>query len=222
MPASVTATVNSTQALPFMQLTGPRQASVQAPNHISPQHYVAISPTFQHTESTLRTTHLQPPIPVPPPVASVLTTTTAGADAVSVVAAATTDTLAAMAQPVPLVNHPVLEPGASFPPTAATYTVTPTHNLLQPNLVMSDQNLQWILSTAAHSQQNPEQAVSNAPTCVPTTRSDVKGYFLFIASICRCLCCNVCSQQQGAPKVEKVFFTTAIPMGGNAGKFTRI
>ena len=29
----------------------------------------------------------------------------------------------------------------------------------------------------------------------------------------------VCTQQhQGAPKVEKVFFTTAIPVGGNAGK----
>ncbi|XP_029694036.1 metal regulatory transcription factor 1 isoform X4 [Takifugu rubripes] len=176
-----TTTVNSTPALPFMQLTGPQQPSVQAPNHISPQHYVSLSPTFQHKESTIRTTSLQPPIPAPPPVASVLTATTASTDAVSLVAAATTDTLAAVAQPVPLVNHPVPESGASFPTTSATYTVTPTHNLLQPNLVMSDQNLQWILSTAANSQQNAEQA------------------------------------QQGAPKVEKVFFTTAIPMGGNAG-----
>ncbi|XP_029694035.1 metal regulatory transcription factor 1 isoform X3 [Takifugu rubripes] len=175
-----TTTVNSTPALPFMQLTGPQQPSVQAPNHISPQHYVSLSPTFQHKESTIRTTSLQPPIPAPPPVASVLTATTASTDAVSLVAAATTDTLAAVAQPVPLVNHPVPESGASFPTTSATYTVTPTHNLLQPNLVMSDQNLQWILSTAANSQQNAEQA------------------------------------QQGAPKVEKVFFTTAIPMGGNA------
>lgn len=162
IPASVTATVNSTQALPFMQLTGPQQPSVQAPNRISPQHYVSLSPTFQHKESTIRTTSLQPSIPAPPPVASVLTTTTAGTDAVSAVAAATTDTLAAVAQPVPLVNHPIPESGASFPTTSATYTVTPTHNLLQPNLVMSDQNLQWILSTAANNQQNAEQAVSNA------------------------------------------------------------
>lgn len=177
IPASVRATVNSTQALPFMQLTGPQQASVQAPNHINPQHYVSLSPTLQHEESTIRTTSLQPLIPAPPPVASVLTTTTAGTDAVSVVATATTDTLAAVAQPVPLVNHPVPESGASFPTSSATYTVTPTHNLLQPSLVMSDQNLQWILSTAANSQQNAEQAVSNRKFY------NVKGYLLFIEPI---------------------------------------
>lgn len=216
IPASVTATVNSTQALPFMQLTGPQQASVQAPNHISPQHYVSHSPTFQHKESNIRTSSLQPPIPAAPPVASVLTATTAGTDAVSVVAAATSDTLAAVAQPVPLVNHPVPESGASFPTTSATYTVTPTHNLLQPNLVMSDQNLQWILSAAASNQHNAEQAVSNA--FLHRKFYNVKGYLLFIEPNCRL----VCSQQQGAPKVEKVFFTTAIPMGGNAGKLMRI
>lgn len=49
---------------------------------------------------------------------------------------------------------------------------------MQPSLVMSDQNLQWILSSAANAQHNPEQ--------------------------------------QG-PKVEKVFFTTAIPVGGHSG-----
>lgn len=164
IPVSVAATVNSTQALPFMQLTGPQQASAQAPNHIRPQHYVAISPTFQHTESNILTTPLQPPIPASS--AAVQTTTMAGTNAVSVVAATTTDSLAAVAQPVPLVNHRVPESGACFSTTPATYTVTPTHNLLQPSLVMSDQNLQWILSTAAHSQQNPEQAVSNPPTHV--------------------------------------------------------
>lgn len=32
-------------------------------------------------------------------------------------------------------------------------------------------------------------------------------------------CFNICSQaHQGGPKVEKVFFTTAIPVGANAGK----
>lgn len=44
------------------------------------------------------------------------------------------------------------------------------------------------------------------------THFTTKGYLFFIYF-------NVCSQQQGAPKVEKVFFTTAIPMGGHAGKF---
>lgn len=185
IPVSVTATVNSTQALPFMQLTGPQQASALAPNHISPQHYVAISPTFQHTESNIQTTPLQ--LPIPASSAAVQTTTMAGTNAVSVVAATTTDTLAAVAQPVPLVNHRVPESGASFSTTPATYTVTPTHNLLQPSLVMSDQNLQWILSTAAHSQQNPEQAVSNPHTFFFIVfwnfiaRSTTKGYLFFMA-----------------------------------------
>lgn len=164
IPASVTATVNSTPALPFIQLTGPQQTSAQALNHINPQHYVALSPPFQHTDSTIQTTALQPPIPAPLPVATVLTSTTASTAAVSVVAATTTDTPAAVAHPVPLGNHTVPDSGASLPSTPATITITPNHNLLQPSLVMSDQNLQWILSSAAHSQQNPEQAVSNALT----------------------------------------------------------
>lgn len=172
-PASVTvtATVSSTQSPPFMQLTGPQQtsdlpaqASVQAPNHITPQHYVALPSTFQHTDSAIQTTPLQPPIPSPPPVAPTLTTTTPGTAALSVVAATTTDALAAVAQPVPLANNPVPNSGPRLPTTPATITIAPTQNLLQPSLVMSDQNFQWILSSAAHSQQNPEQAVSNAPT----------------------------------------------------------
>ncbi|CAF93770.1 unnamed protein product, partial [Tetraodon nigroviridis] len=181
IPASVTATVNSTQALPFIQITGSQQTSAQGLNHINPQHYVALSPTFQHTDSTIQTTALQPPIPAPLPVATVLTSTTAVTAAVSGVAATTTNARAAVAYPVPLGNHSVPDSGASLPSTPSTITIAPNHNLLQPSLVMSDQNLQWILSSAAHSQQNPEQA------------------------------------QQGAPKVEKVFFTTAIPVGGNAG-----
>uniref|UniRef100_A0A672N4U2 Metal regulatory transcription factor 1 n=1 Tax=Sinocyclocheilus grahami TaxID=75366 RepID=A0A672N4U2_SINGR len=63
------------------------------------------------------------------------------------------------------------------PPPPPTITIAPTLGL-QPSIVMSDQNLQWILSSAASAQQNPEQ--------------------------------------QG-PKVEKVFFTTAIPVGGHSG-----
>lgn len=173
-PASATATVSSTQSPPFMQLTGPQQssdlpaqASVQAPNHITPQHYVALPPTFQHTDSAIQATALQPPIPAPPPVAPALTTTTPGTATLSVVAATTTDPLAAVAQPVPLASNPVPISGPGLPATPATITIAPTQNLLQPSLVMSDQNLQWILSSAAQSQQNPEQAVSNVHThCV--------------------------------------------------------
>lgn len=174
IPASVTATVNSTQALPFIQLTRPQQTSAQALNHINPQHYVALSPTFQHTDSTIETTALQPPIPAPLPVATLLTSTTAGTAAVSVVAAATTDTQTAMAHPVPLGSHSVPDSGANLPSTPATITIAPNHNLLQPSLVMSDQNLQWILSSAAHSQQNPEQAVSNAHYFL-----NLKAHYLF-------------------------------------------
>ncbi|XP_070821999.1 metal regulatory transcription factor 1 isoform X2 [Chaetodon trifascialis] len=187
-PASATATVSSAQPPPFMQLTGPQQisdvpgqASVQAASHVTPQHYVALPPTFLQPDSATQTTPPPQPIPAPPPVAPALTTTPPGTAAVSV-AATTTDALAAVAQPVPLANNPVPSSGPGLPTTPATITIAPTQNLLQPSLVMSDQNLQWILSSAANSQQNPEQA-----------------------------------PHQGAPKVEKVFFTTAIPVGGNAG-----
>ncbi|XP_076592470.1 metal regulatory transcription factor 1 isoform X2 [Chaetodon auriga] len=187
-PASATATVSAAQPPPFMQLTGPQQisdvpaqASVQAASHVTPQHYVALPPTFLQPDSATQTTPLPQPIPAPPPVAPALTTTPPGTAAVSVAATAT-DALAAVAQPVPLANNPVPSSGPGLPPTPATITIAPTQNLLQPSLVMSDQNLQWIFSSAANSQQNPEQA-----------------------------------PHQGAPKVEKVFFTTAIPVGGNAG-----
>ncbi|XP_057196550.1 metal regulatory transcription factor 1 isoform X2 [Triplophysa rosa] len=66
---------------------------------------------------------------------------------------------------------------APLPPAPPTITLSPTLGL-QPNIVMSDHNLQWILSSARGTQQNPDQ--------------------------------------QG-PKVEKVFFTTAIPVGGHPG-----
>ncbi|XP_068180558.1 metal regulatory transcription factor 1 isoform X2 [Antennarius striatus] len=189
-PASVTATVSSTHPPSFMQLTGhqhisdvPTQASVQATNHATPQHYVAIPPTFLQTDSATQTTPLPPSIHAPPPVAPAMTTIASGTAAVSVVAATTTtDALAGVTQAVPLDNNAAPNSGPGLPTTPAAITIAPTQNLLQPSLVMSDQNLQWILSSATNSQQNPEQ--------VP---------------------------HQGAPKVEKVFFTTAIPVGGNAG-----
>ncbi|KAM9309557.1 metal regulatory transcription factor 1 isoform 2-T2 [Pholidichthys leucotaenia] len=182
-PASVTATVSSTQRPPFVQLSGPQQmsdvqqASVQAPNHVAPQHFVAL-PTFIQPDSAAQSTHLSPP----PISAPALTATAPGPAAASVSTATTTDGQAAVAQPVPLASNPVPSSGPGLPTTPAAITIAPTQNLLQPSLVMSDQNLQWILSSAANAQQNAEQA-----------------------------------PHQGGPKVEKVFFTTAIPVGGNPG-----
>ncbi|XP_068426772.1 metal regulatory transcription factor 1-like [Clinocottus analis] len=188
---SVTATVSSTQARPsFMQVTGPQQisdvpaqASVQKPNHVTPQHYVALPPTFLQPDSATQITPLPSSISAPAAVAPSLTTAAPGAAPVSVVAATATDAVVgAVAQPVPLANNPITNSGPGLATTPATITIAPTPNLLQPSLVMSDQNLQWILSSAANSQQNQDQA-----------------------------------SHKGAPKVEKVFFTTAIPVGGNAG-----
>uniref|UniRef100_A0A3P8S8X3 Metal regulatory transcription factor 1 n=1 Tax=Amphiprion percula TaxID=161767 RepID=A0A3P8S8X3_AMPPE len=184
-PATVTATVDSTQPPPFVQLSGPQQisdpqASVQPPDHVTPQHFVALPPSFLQPDSATQTTPLPPAMSAPPSVASALTTTTPG-HAAAVVAATTMDALAAVAQPVPLASNPVPNSGPGLAPTPATITIAPTQNLMQPSLVMSDQNLQWILSSAANNQQT-EQA-----------------------------------PHQGAPKVEKVFFTTAIPVGGNPG-----
>lgn len=78
------------------------------------------------------------------------------------------------AQPVPTAAATDAVPLAPPPPTI---TIAPTLGL-QPSIVMSDHNLQWIISSATGKQTNPEQ--------------------------------------QG-PKVEKVFFTTAIPVSGNSG-----
>lgn len=188
----VTAAITANQPPPFMQFSGPQQiseipaqASVQGSTHATSQQYVALPPTFLQPNSTTQSTPLPAPISAPPPLPPVtpaLTTTAPGAAPVPVVAAAATEALAAVAQPVPLANNTVPNSGPGLPSAPTTITIAPTQNLLQPSLVMSDQNLQWILSSAANSQQNPEQAT-----------------------------------HQGAPKVEKVFFTTAIPVGGNAG-----
>ncbi|KAG9492902.1 hypothetical protein GDO78_001061 [Eleutherodactylus coqui] len=60
---------------------------------------------------------------------------------------------------------------------AITLTQTPNAAILQPSLVMDEQNLQWIINGTS---QNPEQS-------------------------------------QQAPKVEKVFFTTTVPLTGTGG-----
>lgn len=143
------------------QISDMPQASVQPPNNVNAQHYVALPPTFLQQDSTTQTTPLPPPISAP---ASAPTAAAPGAAAAAAVAGTTVDALSAVAQPVPLANNPAPNSGPGLANTPATITIAPTPNLLQPSLVMSDQNLQWILSSATNSQQNPEQAVSNDPT----------------------------------------------------------
>lgn len=161
-PASVSAVVGSTQQPPppFMHLTGPQQTpevpaqpSGQAPGQVTSHHYVALPPAFQHTDNS---TPLQPPLPDP--------AATAAAPSLPAATSLETGTLVATTQPVPLASNPVPNSGPALQAPPATITITPTQSLLQPSLVMSDQNLQWILSSAAHSQQNPEQPVSRVPT----------------------------------------------------------
>ncbi|XP_061530144.1 metal regulatory transcription factor 1 [Phycodurus eques] len=170
--APASAAASSTQPPAFVRMSDrPVQTSVQASNHVAPQHYVTLPSTFLQRDAVAQPVPPPPQISAPAPVAPVPGAT----PATSIVASPASDAMTTVAQPVPLASNTV---SGSCP---ATITIAPTQNLLQPGLVMSDQNLQWILSSAANSQQNPEQA------------------------------------SQGGPKVEKVFFTTAIPVGGNAG-----
>lgn len=141
--STVSAAVSSTQPPPFTQLSGPQQISdvPQASNSVTPQHYVALQPTFLHSEGDAQSG-------VPSPAVPALASTQPGAVA---------------APPAEgLVPPAVTNSGPSLAPPPATITIASTPNLLQPSLVMSDQNLQWILSSAANSQQNLEQAVSTA------------------------------------------------------------
>ncbi|CAL9705138.1 unnamed protein product [Knipowitschia caucasica] len=152
-PAPAPATVCPAQNSSYIQIE-PQISNVPDPSLATPQQFVTLQPTFLQPEGT----STQPP--------STLSTTTSSPT---------------VAPPVPLAPTPTPITVPPAPSSQAAITIAPTQNLLQPSLVMSDQNLQWILSSAANSQQNPDQA------------------------------------QQGGPKVEKVFFTTAIPVGGNAG-----
>nr|XP_061814778.1 metal regulatory transcription factor 1-like [Nerophis lumbriciformis] len=170
---TATATTTSTQPPAFVQIS---EGPAQAPKHVTSQHYVTLPSTFLQQDTVVQPSALPPHISAPTVGAPVLSSTAPSTTpAVSVVTGASSDPLAAVAQPVPLAS------GVVSNSSPATITIAPTPSLLQPSLVMSDQNLQWILSSAANSQQNPEQS------------------------------------HQGGPKVEKVFFTTAIPVGGNAG-----
>lgn len=155
-------------------------SSAQAASASNSTHTSSPSATFP---SVLHTSLQTPEVPAPPapaatqhyspmlpPAHANSTSAVASIPNPALATAITTAAAAVVTQTVPLAGN------ASLAPTP-TITIAPTQGLLQPSLVM-DQNLQWILSSAANAQQNPEQ--------------------------------------QGT-KVEKVFFTTAIPVGGPSG-----
>ncbi|XP_028675430.2 metal regulatory transcription factor 1 [Erpetoichthys calabaricus] len=96
-------------------------------------------------------------------------------EAIASTATSSVESLPTMVQTVPLAVNSVL---TSNPTIAITPTQSTT--ILQPSIVMDDQNIQWILNKATNAQKSSEQS-------------------------------------QQSTKVEKVFFTTAIPDGGSSG-----
>ncbi|XP_002720751.1 metal regulatory transcription factor 1 isoform X1 [Oryctolagus cuniculus] len=118
--------------------------------------------------------HPQAPQPIVPGL-SVVAGASASATAAPAPPQSTTEPLPAMVQTLPLGANSVLTSNPTI-----TITPTPSTAILQSNLVMGEQNLQWILNGATNSPQNQEQI-------------------------------------QQASKVEKVFFTTAVPVASSTG-----
>uniref|UniRef100_A0A8C5FXH3 Metal-regulatory transcription factor 1 n=1 Tax=Gadus morhua TaxID=8049 RepID=A0A8C5FXH3_GADMO len=174
-PPTPSCTQSSSASLAPVPGPPPAPALPDPPSAQPPPHFVTLPPSYLHPDG-------QPTRTVPPPLGPPVATPP---DPALAPPASAPSTLPA-AEILPPAAHPIAVPSIPIPvpslaPAPTTFTIAPTQSLLQPSLVMSDQNLQWILSSAANSQQNPDQA------------------------------------HPGAPKVEKVFFTTAIPVGGSAG-----
>lgn len=140
------------------------------------QHFVTLPPSFLTPEGTTRSSSLAPSVAAATG-ASALSTT---APSTAAVAAPDTEPKPAVAPSMPLATNTT--PSSSLASNPTAITIGPRQGLLPSSIVMSDQNLQWILSSAANSQQNSDK-----------------------------------TSHQGSSKVEKVFFTTAIPVGGNPG-----
>ncbi|GAA6103020.1 metal regulatory transcription factor 1 isoform X1 [Tachysurus ichikawai] len=182
MPSSSSSSSSTTTLVPEIS-TQPGSSSCQAScthgsTHTPPQS--TTFPSFLHTSLQTpevpaqavpaATQHYTPVVPTAP-VSSLPVSVPTAASVSSPTSVISTGAAAVVTHTVPLAGSDSLAP-------TPTITIAPTQGLLQPSLVMSDQNLQWILSSAANAQHN--------------------------------------SEQQG-PKVEKVFFTTAIPVGGHSG-----
>ncbi|XP_046892825.1 metal regulatory transcription factor 1 [Hypomesus transpacificus] len=179
-PTPISSAIGSTQPAPYVSLAGP---TPDVPDHAPgagaavQQHYVAVSPAFLQPKGKTPTGAAAPPAASAPPAPAL----SAAVPCAAAVAAPNTEAPPlppATAHNVPLA--PNTSPGLT--PTPTTITIGSSQGLLPSSIVMSDQNLQWILSSAANSQQNSDTTT-----------------------------------HQGGTKVEKVFFTTAIPVGGNPG-----
>ncbi|XP_022430993.1 metal regulatory transcription factor 1 isoform X2 [Delphinapterus leucas] len=123
--------------------------------------------------------HPQAPQPIVPGLSVVAGALASAAAVASAMAAppqpqSTTEPLPAMVQTLPLDANSVLTSNPTI-----TITPTPSTALLQPSLVMGEQNLQWIL---------------NGATSSPHTQEQIQ-----------------------ASKVEKVYFTTAVPVASSTG-----
>ncbi|XP_006077622.1 metal regulatory transcription factor 1 isoform X1 [Bubalus kerabau] len=161
--------------------TGSQQAAFGNPPALSqpPEAPVAHSTQFaaNHQEFLPR---LQAPQPIVPGLSVVAGALASAAAVASAMAAppqpqSTTEPLPAMVQTLPLDANSVLTSNPTI-----TITPTPSAAILQPSLVMGEQNLQWLLNGATSTPQAQEQI-------------------------------------QQAPKVEKVFFTTAVPVASSTG-----
>nr|XP_019813360.1 PREDICTED: metal regulatory transcription factor 1 isoform X2 [Bos indicus] len=123
--------------------------------------------------------HLQAPQPIVPGLSVVAGALASAAAVASAMAAppqpqSTTEPLPAMVQTLPLDANSVLTSNPTI-----TITPTPSAAILQPSLVMGEQNLQWLL---------------NGATSTPQAQEQIQ-----------------------ASKVEKVFFTTAVPVASSTG-----
>ncbi|XP_025144836.1 metal regulatory transcription factor 1 isoform X2 [Bubalus kerabau] len=160
--------------------TGSQQAAFGNPPALSqpPEAPVAHSTQFaaNHQEFLPR---LQAPQPIVPGLSVVAGALASAAAVASAMAAppqpqSTTEPLPAMVQTLPLDANSVLTSNPTI-----TITPTPSAAILQPSLVMGEQNLQWLL---------------NGATSTPQAQEQIQ-----------------------APKVEKVFFTTAVPVASSTG-----
>lgn len=141
--------------------TGSQQAAFGNPPALSqpPEAPVAHSTQFaaNHQEFLPR---LQAPQPIVPGLSVVAGALASAAAVASAMAAppqpqSTTEPLPAMVQTLPLDANSVLTSNPTI-----TITPTPSAAILQPSLVMGEQNLQWLLNGATSTPQAQEQIVS--------------------------------------------------------------
>uniref|UniRef100_UPI00398E9BE4 metal regulatory transcription factor 1 n=1 Tax=Pristiophorus japonicus TaxID=55135 RepID=UPI00398E9BE4 len=140
--------------------TNTHQTTFGNPTSILQTTQLPVPPIAQFSTSTQE--FIQPP-PTPQPPTQAMSNN-------GLPSSGNTESMPAMVQTVPLGTNT----------SAITITPSPSTTILQPSIVMADQNLQWIINGASTVQQNSEK------------------------------------MHQGS-KVEKVFFTTAIPVTGNTG-----